>query len=115
MENKNERRVRRMGVGRKKVGRCEGFKKFFLQKKKERKKEATFCSSPHPARNGTGSKIRFDAAKRSLSDMRRYVIACFYQKKNWLRCLEINDTVAFCNNLVTKTGARKLVKKCRVF
>lgn len=37
------------------------------------------------------------------------------RKKKWLRCLEINDTVAFCNNLVTKTGARKLVKKCRVF
>lgn len=37
------------------------------------------------------------------------------RKKKWLRFLEINDTVAFCHNLVTKTGARKLVKKCCVF
>lgn len=103
------------GLEEKRLADVRDSKSFFLQKKKERKKEAPFCSSPHPARNGTGSKICFDAAKRSLSDMRRYVIACLCQKKKWLRCLEINDTVAFCNNLVTKTGARELVKKCRVF
>lgn len=69
------------GLEEKRLADVRDSKSFSFKKKKERKKEATFCSSPHPARNGTGSKIRFDAAKRSLSDMRRYVIACFYQKK----------------------------------
>lgn len=115
MEKKNERRVQRMGVGRKKVGRCEGFKKFFLQKKKKKVKKRPL-SARLPIQHEMVQVQKYVLMPHNIPSVTRADMSspASTRKKKWLRCLEINDTVAFCNNLVTKTGARELVKKCRV-